>query len=464
MAVSDLHSRLDYLVAYSSQLVFVANDDLLFQQSTLQSFIAQQPENLEVAFLKGEPDRSDEDYRKEICRQILHQTNGQFDDSLLSVLEDFDGVDNPVLICLSASQHLPKVLLDEMWELVLFARTLNKNLHVNVVLFGDSKWVIGAKKSLPTNKGNQPVLLNTQVTDSELENPIFKENQVQELSELDSLIANKRAAFAQRVEARSTVTPSNEHNQTLIQTRKFQIAVGIVFFATFAALVLWFYPQQSETVPLPKTESSSVIEADETSAVEVSAEKPISLPDKVIPPELIESVDSSELEPEPETETEPLVDKILVSQWQKKQVSVPENQPESTELLINEDKENTNQAEQLIARQLPTITETRNIQNPPPVEHPLNGIAKGQFLIQISSTSNLQAAETFIASNSLQESTWIYTTTRFGGSWYVIVDKKLFVSQSAARSYIPTLTNLLKTSSPFVKSIEKIQEEIALAN
>lgn len=476
VAVSDLHSRLDFLVAYSSQLVFVASDDLQFQQSTLQSFIAQQPENLEVAFLKGDPDRSEADYRKEICRQVLHKAGGQFDDSLRNVLQDFEGVDNPILICLCASQHLPDVLLDEMWQLVLFARTLNKNLHVNVVLFGDSIWAVEAKKRLPVDEGNQPILLSTEFASAEIENSMLKDGGAPELSELDAMIANKRAAFAERVEARTKETSPKQDNQSLIQTRKFQVIIGIVFFATFAALVSWFYPRQTETeTPAPTpVESVSTVEADDKPEVERVIETAEPLLDETEPvqsvatAESVESVESvetndvTELAREPQIE--PTVDQILVTQWDNSETKEPLDELDPAQTPIIEDETINNQAEQLVAEPLTSIDEIRGLQNPSISEHPLNIIEKGKFLIQISSTSNLQAAEAFIQDNALQDSTWVYTTKRFGGSWFVVVYKTPFQSQDEARYYIPTLSGSLKTSAPFVKSIEKIQEEIAVAN
>ena len=53
---SELHSRLEYLVNYSSQLIFVSGDSIAEQQRTLESFVFQQSDNTELAFITAEED------------------------------------------------------------------------------------------------------------------------------------------------------------------------------------------------------------------------------------------------------------------------------------------------------------------------------------------------------------------------------------------------------------------------
>jgi DamX protein len=50
MAASDLQDRLEYLVSYSSQLMFISSD-VARQSNILDSFIAQSTEQIEVALL-----------------------------------------------------------------------------------------------------------------------------------------------------------------------------------------------------------------------------------------------------------------------------------------------------------------------------------------------------------------------------------------------------------------------------
>ena len=75
---SELHSRLEYLVNYSSQLIFVSGDSISEQQRTLESFVFQQSDNTELAFITAEPDMQVTDYRGTLCKQLLGQVVGSY--------------------------------------------------------------------------------------------------------------------------------------------------------------------------------------------------------------------------------------------------------------------------------------------------------------------------------------------------------------------------------------------------
>ncbi len=500
VAVSELHSRLDYLVSYSSHLIFVACDDMQMQQSTLQSFVAQQQDNIEVAFLKGEETRPDADYRKEIYRQILHKSKGNFDDSLLTMLQDFGGSENQILICLSAAQCISYSLLEEMWELVLLARTLNQSLHVNVILFGEYEWATESKRNLPKNKGNKPVILNLDANGEE-----GVSSTIEKATNLDAMIAKKRAAFAQRVSDRE----AQEHapqKQSVIRTKTFQLAMGLMLLAILVVLVYLFYPKTNESsdtikddLPL-SAETSEVLTEDTEQPILNEIVKPIESESIENEQQFVtnwqenveqstsgknnksnidvntdESTDSEQqsLQQAPlnkligeekysESATTPQ-ESTLVDGEEELVVESPAAEPIATAALVSEPIESAPQNNAISESEekpvaAPPVTETSRL------PHPLMEVAAKQFLVQISSTGNLQAAERFISDNKLNDNTWIYTTKRFGGDWHVIVDKKAFQSSNQAKAYIGELKTRLPKISPFVKSIEKIQEEITLAN
>ena len=48
---NELHERLEYLVNYSSQLIFVSGDSIAQQQKTLEAFVFQQHDDTEIAYL-----------------------------------------------------------------------------------------------------------------------------------------------------------------------------------------------------------------------------------------------------------------------------------------------------------------------------------------------------------------------------------------------------------------------------
>ena len=119
MAVSELHSRLEHLVTYSSQLIFVSGDSVASQQRSLQAFISQQSENTEIAFLTAEAQGTLSNYRKEIVRQLLGPKAPVINRPLNELLSALNQHSGPVLICICEAEHLPQGFLQELWELVL---------------------------------------------------------------------------------------------------------------------------------------------------------------------------------------------------------------------------------------------------------------------------------------------------------------------------------------------------------
>ena len=73
MAVSELNDRLDYLISYSSQLVFVCSDKIQLQSKVIESFIAQQSEHADLALLTANELTPLANYREKLFRQLISQ-------------------------------------------------------------------------------------------------------------------------------------------------------------------------------------------------------------------------------------------------------------------------------------------------------------------------------------------------------------------------------------------------------
>ena len=154
---SELHDRLEYLVNYSSQLIFVSGDSIAEQQRTLESFVFQQADNTELAFITANDDMQVTDYRRDVCRQLLGQVIGSYVRPLNELLADLNHHNGPVLITITNAQFLPNQFLQELWELVLQSRFANNKQHLNVLLFGESEWAEQAKQWLPAKNTDTPL-------------------------------------------------------------------------------------------------------------------------------------------------------------------------------------------------------------------------------------------------------------------------------------------------------------------
>ena len=188
---SELHERLEYLVNYSSQLIFISGDSIAEQQKTLEAFVFQQHDDTEIAYLTADADMDISDYRRQLCRQLLGQVVGSFVrplNELLSSLNDFDG---PIMIAITQAQYIPDKLLQELWDLVLQSRFAGNKQHLNVLLFAQTHWAEKAKQWLPAKNTQTPLLISSQSIS--LEKPA---------SELEQMMAERRAAFQAHLDKR----------------------------------------------------------------------------------------------------------------------------------------------------------------------------------------------------------------------------------------------------------------------
>jgi DamX protein len=447
VAVSELHRRLDYLVAYSSQLIFVSGESLSQQQKALQGFIAQQHENTEVAFLNGEPTNSDRDYREQIMLQLLDNPAQRNTQSLAHLTQYLNG---QVLICICSAQHLSNQILQELWDLVIHCRESQGTVHLNVVLFGESDWAAKAKQWLPERNQDKPVLLS---------NEIIEEN-VQPESDLERLIAQKREQFAQRLAKRNQPT---EKTTAVIQTLWFKIFVSAVFVLTFAAILAWQYPQ---TIPFYSTDTESVQEIQ--SAQEINSPPTQETLDTPTESEALSTVATSDSE-----ESQELDDQRPVADWneavkkaQSKQTAETldaETVQEQSAIIENSGTDVDQKGIELTTPETDTIEQSDNVVAAEKL-NPLMDLAPSQYVIQLSAMSSKALADAFVKQNMLDEKHWRYTTIRFGGDWYVIVYQAVFESIEEAQTAVEALPPSLKALRPFVKSVKQVQEEIALAD
>ena len=93
---SELHDRLEYLVNYSSQLIFVSGESIAQQQKTLEAFVFQQHDDTEIAYLTAQENMEPSDYRRQLCRQLLGQVVGSFVRPLNELLSDLNSHEGPI--------------------------------------------------------------------------------------------------------------------------------------------------------------------------------------------------------------------------------------------------------------------------------------------------------------------------------------------------------------------------------
>jgi DamX protein len=518
---NELHERLEYLVNYSSQLIFVSGDSIAQQQKTLEAFVFQQHDDTEIAYLTAQETMNVSDYRRQLCRQLLGQVIGSFVRPLNELLVDLNNHEGPILVAITQSHHLPDSFLQELWDLVLQSRFAGNKQHLNVLLFADSQWAERAKQWLPAKNTETPLIISSQsVID---EQPNFA-------SDLDKMIATRREAFQAHLENRqqqSALTFSNP-----LKSRWLYVLLLCVFVSTFSGLVYWQYGDDIASLfaPIDNADGANAnlvapgsaydqIAAETNgsdagvnaeglySSAEGSlstAEGSLTYAEGSLPTAdgsfpyaegstpiggaaTIKGADDSNNNRAPSDDTvnasgntqsneaaqnQP---EALITSWQtaiskdtgdlsKKGSALPQEENAASGTNENVNAANTtNLAEPKSRPSLNTDPEVTKaeLDVTSSTEAPL--ITPNEYALQMLAMKNEQVLNDFIEENNLAQQTRVYKTRRYGGDWYVVLYAQTFSSATQAQQAKQALPDYPGNGSAFVKNGQQILQEIALS-
>ena len=474
---SELHERLEYLVNFSSQLIFVSGDSIAQQQRTLEAFVYQQHDDTEIAYLTADEQSDASDYRRQLCRQLLGQVVGSFVRPLNELLAELNQHEGPILITITQAQYLPDGLLQELWDLVLQSRFAGNKQHLNVLLFGETKWAEQAKEWLPAKNTDTPLLIGSQSVSS---------NDTE--SELDKMIAKRRAQFDAHLAKRAQDGAIPINNR--MSSPWFWVIVSLLFVSLFFAIFSWQYGETFSTIFNPIETKTS--------------DKTVSVPDSTLnPPPVITPESSPENSPSSgstdaaieENEINDTADPLVTS-WQSAIERLPDSAADEVVSLQNEEQTepNASQGSDQInpldeaAVQASSAPETLPVElstEPalseaasdiesqsvlPEVSNSLDdnqwlldNVTTGQFVIQIAGMKDRDLMTDFLNDNRLNDTVKVYKTQRYGGDWFVIVYNQTFGDINAAREAVLTLPDYPQRSQAFVKSGAAVLEEVNLA-
>lgn len=474
MAIDALHDRLEYLVSYSSQLVLIGCESLAQQQSSLQRFLAIQHENTEIAFLNGEEGLTESDYRAEIYQQLTHQSDNAhapLEQSLLPLLPQDSG---PILICISAAEHVSTTLLNELWQLIQNNKKQKHNRHINVLLFGSPEWIAQAKLQLVNDTQHLPVLLSTETVE-----PISSTDNL-----LDTIRQNRRI-----VTHRLAKSEDEEEDQPLIAKPLFKYTIAAMFVGLFISIIYWQYPDEIRSFLDPQsTQKSQLVDSASPSLIPPQDDKVVDESIDDAKPErhsednidlVKDDVDDYQLESSPNQDViqsnnleddrqSDLDEQSLVTSWQREveKIQSAEDEEPAAEPVQASEIESTAEAPATAAElnsapEAAILASTENAENVDAAQSLIN-LSNDKFLLQITAMSDRQAIENFIAEHELTDNIWLYTTQRFGGDWHVVVHNQVFDSLSQARSFVSQLPSSIDSGQPFAKSAIQIKQELAI--
>lgn len=447
--VSQLHERLEHLVNYSSQLIFVSGDTIAQQHRNLESFLAQQDEQSEIAYVQLEAGMEDADLRRNVFRQLVGTSVNTYVRPFNELLHSLNQYDGPVLICITQAQLMSDTILHELWDLVLQSRFANNKAHLNVILFAKTVWAETAQQYLPARNSSQPILLANESFSS------LDDNQG---SELERLIAAKRAAFTERMNSRA----NRLHLPVNALRSPWFIGVMVILFCVlFISLVAMQYPEQVRRfAQIFKTLDAPVViaasEPDVNSLQDIQALADVSgVNTQVLLTEITPIISSSTV-----VEESPLIDNVpgLVMSWSESQ----------TQLQV---AKQTLAAETLVAQQPSALSQAKPSSPAAMIETQIMidasrifSISDTHFAIQLAGMSSAETLNDFIIANALEDQSWLYETQRYGGSWYVVLLNNDYSSIQEARRAVNSLPPEVQALSPFIKSISAIKNEILIAD
>lgn len=478
--MSELQERLEHLVNYSSQLIFVSGDSIAQQQRALEEFLSVQKENTEISYFTSELTMESPDFRRIICRQLLGQKVGSFVRPLKELLKDLHEQPGPFLLCIKQAQTLPNPFLQELWDWVTESKKLSPNHHVNVILFGETAWAEKAKKWLPKRNSSRPVLLSTQSVDSTK----F------DVNALENLMAEERAVFSLDMFRR------DEFSSPIVTQKWFIVSVLVLLLSVFIGLMSWQYPDhvksllQTGSLPpevdinadqLAVRNEQLEIERKEDIADETAATETV--PDNL---ELVSSWD------EAKQTSDTKIDALKLSIDEKKEAQEQDalTTAKLDETLLNSETLNSDlsvedaegdfavpdilsveQLDATLGSQLLSPSQDDELEDEIAPEQSIDplyefdeaallALSEPAVLLQLSGIQNRSVLSEFIADNQLQDIVWVYQTTRYGGAWHVVLFKQRFDSLNAARQATELLPESVRSTEPFAKDLTQIKLEI----
>jgi len=492
MAVSELNNRLDYLLSYSSQLVFVCSDKIQQQSKVVESFIAQQNEQADLALLTANELTPLVVYREKLFRQLISQDQkADFNRPLNQLLVKLNDHNGPILISIFQAEKLPDKLVKELWDLVLQSRFANNKQHLNVLLMGLSDWAETAKAGLGAKSKEQPIVLNSQNDVQGTQEIQNTENH--EFSDLESFIRDKREKFAQRIEER-------HHRPYVAQSiyKKWWVATifGLIFLITFAGILGWQYPDKVNAI-ISVVNAQISIQEQAIESSDITASQKL-IPERVLQatPQIIEELEISTDNP---TLKKTSTTDILVTDWSTASAKLKEqshkilletndmservklsSEPEVSTIVevlaVQTNAVKDYQVEDKVTFEPITKQTTKKMQ--PQLNNAEQTAAKDflysepkmllalpseNFVIQIAAMASLNILQDYIMNEQLGQQLWLYKTQRYGGDWYVLLKNQHFSSIEVARAEILNLAERMSKNTPFVKRIAQVKQEIAIS-
>lgn len=507
---SELHKRLSHLIQYSSGLIFIKSEPDFSVSTCVDALLAEQDDSDEVAVITAKPSMLLNDFRQQLTQQLSSKLTPHSGDVPLakliapSVGHGESTGSQGLLICISKGENLSTSMLEELQQLVLTLHAGSER-QVNVLVFAQRQWVNQTYQGF-ANKNN--VIVVDAGTKVDHESAISG-------SELEQLIANKRQAFAQRIEQRSQSKPAEA--PSVMHRPWFIPLVSLLFIVIFSSIMLSQYPEllsdsQDEgvetmtpaTVPTQDDITTST-QTEETGIASTSQFSSPATPEAqkqtALSQQDAQTSDLDKKEPtlpsEDEASRKPVGD-ALISDWNSESKRIDANKKNIPDLSLNEvdvpsvedkssatpyldnDTVQTAPLQKPFAADMPLTeqsastpqadsqelvnSETATENNFQFDEAKILALPKDGYVLQVIGFSVRNAIQAYLTNNNIEQHVWVYQTKRYNNDWYVLLYNKHYPSLAAALVGVSSLPQGLHDATPFPKALQKVHQEIESAN
>ncbi len=446
--ISQLHERLDHLVHYSSQLIFVSGKTIGEQQRHLERFLSQQTEDTEIAYLQINPALHTREIRQEIAMQLRITVEGSYDQPLNELLHRLNDYDGPVLICITQAHLLSQGMLNELWDLVLQSRFANNKQHLNVILFAEPQWAYQAQQALPARHSDQPLLFATESLPANA------------IDDYDAGMDNHNTGLWWQGASLHWLQQSVQRHRTSLLWTLALMLCTLIMAGTMHTLYPrlldnWLTPKVNIAVPASLQRPAPLLSA-QTQAFGQSWQELTTVP-KAKPKRAV-LIHYAPLLPETRSQTRTKITPKIVPASEV-QIATQAITPPT----INEKLPAAKSDQELINTSTPTATHNANdigLADRPT----LLGLDDASWLLQLVGMADKQALEQYLIRHDLQKQAWVYRTYKFNSQWYVVVLNIEFTTRQDALSNVNSLPPEIIAANPFAKSVAVIKREILTTN
>jgi DamX protein len=464
----DILQRLDYLISFSSQFIFVSGNNPSDCTHIVETYLERHAENAQKVYLRPGRGQSNSIQKELLVRQIVPDANVDMSRPLHDIIFRLLG-DEPkqLLIVIDNAQFLPNNLILELWNLILQNQFAHEKHHIDIVLSGDRTWVSSNVNQIPHNSAEKPICIDVPDT-----RPI-------EHQWLEKVARNKRTEIEN---AKPVKDPPPKQSAQRFKTdyKNFAWLLKLAFVGG-VVLLAGFYGLNS----LYQLDSQSLEEFNAfLTQQEKTESKSLSHYQRLMQPGVID--DSAAIAPQQNTQTDKTeTENQLVGSWQElkeheHQVKQQPIQNGTSELAINQSaiaefeepsisvsrpaevvgEQQANAEPQTTPSQTAAIAEIPSL--PFDNEEILKMSPQG-YTLQLSGLSSVQVLEEFLIEHSLVDEAMVYQTQRGSNPWWVVIFGE-YDTLAAARSATQQLPSSARQIQPWAKSLATVHQEIRQIN